>query len=353
MTVYGKYSLGSGGILNNNVWEAFDSPGIVKDYKVSISRDLDKSGIPVEKLAAWDVMDVGTGRQAVAFYSLGAKHVTHYDLSQQNVEQVGQFIASKSIHDRMKSQCCDLVTTELPTGKFDFIYLNGVAQHFSDVGQGLSNCIKALKKGGYLWLYFYRSGTFLQFVIYMIRDLIADKKNDTECFTNALLLYSDDATPNLFVSNLMDDLFVEYIHLFTPMDYVSFLAAHGMTIVSSSKLDPYGKAVEHHYAHPSVVLVCRKDEITNQNCGLLSPKLSVNQLDIELYDSQEVVEIINLYMDVKKLALAKDTPIVMNIAFRLYLFVSSMDNSLSSKKYSDYMKLKIILENTLRLLKAS
>jgi len=353
MTVYGKYSLGSGSILNSNVWESFDSPGIVEDYKASISRDLEKSGVPLEKLVAWEVMDVGTGRQAVAFYYLGAKHVTHYDLSQQNVDRVGQFIARKSIYDRMKSQCCDLVTSELPTGKFDFVYLNGVAQHFSDVGQGLSNCIKTLKKGGYLWVYFYRSGTFLQFVIYMIRDLIAKAKTDTECFINALLLFSDDAAPNLFVSNLMDDFFVEHINLFTPMDYVSFLTAHGMTVVSSSKLDPYGKAVEHHHAHPSVVLVCRKDETANSNCDLLSPKKSVNQLDPNLYDSQEAVEIIDLYMNVKELALAKDTAIVMNIAFRLYLFVSSIDSSLSSKKYSDYMKLKQILENTLKLLKGS
>ena len=52
------------------------------------------------------------------------------------------------------------------------------------LGIGLLNCMNAVKKNGYLNLYFYRAGTFIKFLVFMIRDLIkGDKDIDLETLT--------------------------------------------------------------------------------------------------------------------------------------------------------------------------
>src|SRR5437016_4442120 len=97
--VYGKYSLGSGAILSdpNRVWNALADPQVVADYENSIRRDLAKSGIPIASLFDWDIMDVGTGRQALAFLSMGARHVVHHDISAENVARVEAHIQEAAL----------------------------------------------------------------------------------------------------------------------------------------------------------------------------------------------------------------------------------------------------------------
>src|SRR5687767_8175079 len=97
--VYGRYSLGSGAILadKDQVWNAFDDEGVVASYERSMRRDLARSGIPVEALADWHIMDVGTGRQALAFLKMGAGRVSHYDISPENVARAESHIAAKAL----------------------------------------------------------------------------------------------------------------------------------------------------------------------------------------------------------------------------------------------------------------
>ena len=357
--VYGRYSLGSGSVCEkgDNVWKTLDAPEVIQAYRRSIESDLAKAGIAVEQLRDWTVMDVGTGRQAIVFHQLGAKSVHHYDQSPHNVQNLNRFITDRALAKQLQSQCADLVTDPLPQNFFDFMYLNGVVQHFSHTGAGLRNCVQALKRGGYLWVYFYRSGTFLMFVLSMIRDVIQGYAADVrEHFVNSTLLYSDIVQPNLHISNIMDDLFVPYIHLYSPTSYIAFLQTYGLDIVSSSKLDPMGKEVDHDFAHHSVVLTCRKVreiDVSRVDAGTLSPQRSINQLTPEQYATADILATLSCYQGLKEVLVAKQVPssVRMCLAFRLYQFAQSMDNSLTSSRYSDHRSLQTILTNTTRLMK--
>lgn len=151
--------------------------------------------------------------------------------------------------ETLDTTCCDLVETDLGLARFDFIYLNGIVQHFSDVGRGLVNCIRALKPGGLLWLYFYRSGTFDQFFLYMQRNLVggsniaADAAQMRDHYVAGRMFFASEAKDNYLTSIYMDGVFTRYAHLYTVETYLDFAKACGLEIASSSGLDPLGRNV--------------------------------------------------------------------------------------------------------------
>ena len=69
------------------------------------------------------VMDVGTGRQALAFHQLGALKIDHYDQSAEFVSGLKAFIDHEGIEGRMSTRRADLVEYRLPENTYDFILL--------------------------------------------------------------------------------------------------------------------------------------------------------------------------------------------------------------------------------------
>ena len=118
-------------------------------------------------------------------------------------------ISATSIEDKVSSEIWNLVNDPLPSNHYDLVYLNGIVQHFSHVGLGLRNCMQAVKKDGYLWRYFYRSGSFYGFIVELVRDLVAEfRENDREHFINMVLADSDTGAMNGRTSAAMDNLYV-------------------------------------------------------------------------------------------------------------------------------------------------
>lgn len=362
--IFGKYSLGSGNVLNNpnKLYSQIDDPEAVDSYKRSIIKDLKKAGIPLYKLKDYEVMDVGTGRQAIAFYYLGAKMVKHYDISIQNVEKMKNFIKANSLENIITTECVDLMEYSLPKDNFDLVFLHGITPCFSNVGVGLKNCLDAVKPGGYISLYFYRSGTFFHFIVYLLRDLINGICDYKEYFVNSILLYSDDCQPNHFVSNIMDSLFSPNTHLYTPVSYIKFVEDNGFKIVSSSKLDPLGRDVDHTYAYPNVVLNCQKiikKEPNKSSFDLLSPENRINQLDPKNYSDsdKEILQSIEDYQLLKKAILLKKAPpsVIMSITFCIYNFLQKIDHGLDrviigNEGEINHQNLQTILRNAKRLI---
>ncbi len=331
--VYGRYSLGSGSILDDKdrVWSALADESVVASYRQSMRRDLDKAGIPLAALAKWHVMDVGTGRQALAFLDMGAQRVSHFDISHENVARVETHIAAQGMRDRLETKCCDLVDTDLGRDRFDFIYLNGIVQHFSDVGRGLANCIRALKPGGLLWLYFYRSGTFDQFFVYMLRNLVggsnvtADAAMMRDHYAAARMFFAADARDNYLTSIYMDGVFTRYAHLYTVETYLEFARVCGLEIVSSSGLDPLGRSVDHYFARNAGVVTLRKrTEIGDADLATaaqrLSPQAGVDQLDPSLYEAPEIRRSIELYRELQRALEAPGVPGWLRVFAAMRLF---------------------------------
>lgn len=347
--VFGSYSLGSGAILKNPdaLYNSLDDPAVIEDYQISMTRDMNKSGIALEKIKNFDVMDVGTGRQSIVFSSkFGAKSVSHHDASPENVERVKQYIAARP-DSRMTTTCVDLVEDKLSKEKFDLVYLNGIVQHFSNVEKGLLNCMQAAKVGGLLWLYFYRSGSFVYFVNQMVRDLIKDTANIDEYYQSAMMLYGDTAKPNTYVSGIMEDMFYPYIHLYTAQTYFDFVNFCGFEVISSSKLDPFGRAVDHEYNYHSVVLTCRKLKSTPETLpddfkARLTPQQAVNELVLE-YEDPDIAKTVGVYNEIKKKIAERNAggKAVMALAFKLYHFMRSSNDN----KHVKHEKLQQILRN--------
>lgn len=365
--VYGKYSLGSGAILRDpdRVWKALADPQVVADYEASMRRDLAKSGIPVAWLSDWDVMDVGTGRQALAFLSMGARHVVHHDISAENVARVEQHIATAGLSGRLKTRCCDIVETDLGRDRFDFVYLNGIVQHFSDVGRGLTQCVRALKSGGYLWLYFYRSGTFDNFVLYMLRTLAAgsnvvtDDALTRDYYAAARLFFSDKAQDNYLTSIFMDGVFTRQARLYAAATYLAFAKAAGFDTVSSSGLDPLGRDVDHQFARAATVITLRKthnaaEADLTKAAALLAPDAEVDQLDARLYDDPEILNSLNLYRRLEAALAAPGVPAAarMLAVLRLFAFLAQTTRAAGYDPIRRHPDLQSVLSTVIDLIHA-
>ncbi|MBV16779.1 MAG: hypothetical protein CMO05_04810 [Thalassospira sp.] len=364
--VYGKYSIGSGAILSNGdedkVWDRIDEPEVISAYKRSIVRDFVKSGISLKELPQWNIMDVGTGRQAITMLDLGAKKVEHYDISPENVDRLNKYCTSNGLEGRLKTNCCDIVETYLGSEKYDFIYLNGIVQHFSNVGKGIENCIKALKNSGLIWLYFYRSGTYDNFLLYMIRDLIHSSNISNgseklkEHFISSIISYSEDVDKNYLTSMYIDGIFTRYANLYTPETYINFMKERGFEVVSSSGLDPLGKNIDHYYARAATVITFRKSKKINDLNSLtntLSPENDVNQLEKSLYLEQEIVETIELYSEMKRLLSNPNVPqsLTVFVSLRLFNFLNSKIRSEKHDPMNRHIDLQHILRNINKLVK--
>jgi|GEM_PF-2853073 len=368
--VYGKYSLGSGAILRDpeRVWNALADPQVVADYEASMRRDLVKSGIPVARLADWSVMDVGTGRQALAFLSMGAKHVVHHDISAENVARVKDYIAAESLFHRLETRCCDIVVTDLGHDRFDFVYLNGIVQHFSDVGAGIVNCVRALKPGGFLWLYFYRSGTFDNFVLYMLRTLatgsnvVTDQALMRDYYVASRLFFSQDAKDNYLTSIFMDGIFTRQARLYSAKTYLAFADAAGFDVVSSSGLDPLGREIDHYFARAATVVTLQKNrsvsEADLQNAAaLLSPMREVDQLDASLYSEENDADILKslaLYRQLNVLLSNSDVPAAtrMLVVMRLFAFLASKTRESGYDQMRRHTDLQALLSTMIDLVAA-
>lgn len=333
--VYGKYSLGSGAILKDadSVWNDLADPQVLASYEASMRRDMVKSGIALGRFSSWHVMDVGTGRQALTFLKFGAARVSHFDISPENCARVASYSKANNLESRLDTTCCDLVQFELGQDRFDFVYLNGIIQHFSDVGRGAMRCIRALKTGGYLWLYFYRSGTFDNFVLYMLRTLangsnvVTDNDKMKEYFVNSLITYSDDVKKNYLSSIFMDGIFTRYARLYSAATYIKFAECCGCEIVSSSGLDPVGRDVDHYYARAATVLTLRKIKDVPDLAGaaaLLSPDLEVDQLDAALYDDPAILRSLAIYGRVASRLSHPSVPVTIRqtVVMRLFHFLA-------------------------------
>ena len=361
--VYGKYSLGSGAILANpdRVWTKLADPEVLADYAKSMRSDLAKSGIALSRLADWRIMDVGTGRQALTFLNFGARHVSHFDISEENVARVREYAASEAA-GRLETRCCDLVQTDLGRDRFDLVYLNGIVQHFSDVGKGVMNCIKALKQDGYLWLYFYRSGTFDNFVLYMLRTLAygsnvaSDDAKMRDYFVASRFFFSPEAKSNYLTSIFMDGLFTRYAQLFTPATYLEFAKACGLEVVSTSGIDPLGRDVDHVFARAATVVTLRKtrtvtDAELSEAAKRLSPEAGVDQLRRGLYDDPEILRSIDLFEALKQQLSAAPPAQTMLAVMRIFAVLAQTIRAPGFDPTQRHVVLQQVMQECVGLLK--
>jgi ubiquinone/menaquinone biosynthesis C-methylase UbiE len=166
---YGSLTTGAGTILTNDTFFSYSEKAI-NLYKKSILKNLKITKIPINN--NYDILDVGTGRQALAFSKISNGNIDHIDLSHTHVQR------TKKTAKRLKIKNINSIQKNLDNYKkfkketYDLIYLQGIIQHFKNPQTTLENILSSLKVGGYAWLYIYKSGTYRQYVDHLIRNSI-------------------------------------------------------------------------------------------------------------------------------------------------------------------------------------
>jgi hypothetical protein len=133
----------------------------------------------------------------------------------------------------------------------------------------------------------------------------------------------------------------------------------GFKIIGSSKLDPLIRSFDQKYSHPSTILMVQLDKVIdlhkNVDPDILSPTLSVDQLDKELYlgqvNSLEVIEILQEYEKLKDILLKKNCDIInFSFAYRLKKLYTEAHSEYFRSGFYDldkiYPLMRKIIKNT-------
>ena len=110
------------------------------------------SGIDIDDVTGFSVLECGgTGRDALGWVRLGAKQVTHIDLSASNVARLNEFCTSAGI-DNLTTINGDILHHELPQQGFDVVRSRGVWHHLEKPARGLARYASWCKVGGLVHL---------------------------------------------------------------------------------------------------------------------------------------------------------------------------------------------------------
>lgn len=271
-----------------------------------LQKDLELAGVS-QSIEDMDVMDVGTGRQAIALAMAGAKTVSHFDISGDHVRKFEELLKSTYAPYSISTSQADLVITAPPRDSFDFVYLNGIVQHFSNTAVGLRNCADSVRMGGRIWVYFYRSGCFKWFACSMARKLLHARGTERGWYASILQFGLGDVD-NEATFHVMDDLYVPYAHLYSPFSYIEFMSRLGFKPCGSQSLDPMAD-VNHDHTHHSSTIVFERISSTSPSADtgdLLTPEAEPDQLDPALYSDQRALDCLDLFAELS--AAAADNP---------------------------------------------
>ncbi len=231
--------------------------------RASVIRGLRRMGLDPAAIAGRRVMDTGTGLYSLGFHSLSAV-VEHRDISVRTVEALRAWAQRRGYH-QLQSLHTDLVADPLPPAHFDLVYLSGVFQHFEDPRRALANLSQSLRLGGYLYLDIYRSGYWRWFVVDVLRRIAGRSllHDVLARFTEFAALGGSRAFHLRQVELLVDDLFVETLHLLHPDDVKEDAAALGLEQVqpvTTMDLEDRGERANHDlfFAHVFNTLIFRK-----------------------------------------------------------------------------------------------
>ena len=222
---YGELTTGAGKRLKNpsKILNNFADKNVIDEFEKSITKDLANAKINFQNNKDLKILDIGTGRQSLAFSNIFNGTVHHFDINKENVKNLKKIIKKKKLEKSIISKSADIVNySKLQKNFYDLVYLQGIIQHFSDPTKGILKVLESLKINGYAWLYFYKSGTFMQFCNFSLRNIFHSSNTLKNFSLKRLKLILDfqkekigKSKQNLFhFDTFVDSLFVPFAWLF-------------------------------------------------------------------------------------------------------------------------------------------
>jgi len=193
-----------------------------------IGKNLAEMGVEVDDLSGMQVLNVGTGREAVVFAELGAAAVYHYDVSPRPVQALRALAARDGRFGAIRSRQVDLCEAdglEVPGG-VDLVYLSGVLHHLHDAGAAMERVLGVLNAGARLFFRIYRSGCLAFFVVDFVRRFVtfADRERIDGVFREAIGPIEEH---RVLYDDMYDDFFVPVLRLYDPAAVDGWFAGRG------------------------------------------------------------------------------------------------------------------------------
>ena len=319
--IYGKYSLGTGSWIKKEIYKSTDeniyNSEIIDTYKTQILRDLSRMKIQ-NHIKNMNVLDVGTGRQALAFYDLGVKKVDLYDISKNNIRNFKRF--NKNYSKKINSYCLDIGSDSFfkINKKYDLIYLHGVIQHTENPINVIRNLSLKLKVNGFLWFYHYQLGSFENIIHYLVKFLVNKSNLNIDYIYKKLSKRLNKKD----LCSILDTIGCDYMHLLPNKFYLKVLKYYGFKTIYSKDFYINQKS-SIRISEPSCLLGLKK----------INKKFSIKNSSIK-----NIPNTGSLILDYKNY-IYEDQNVIRNLNFLL----KKIDYKLTNRKYKKSGIIKSIL----------
>ena len=320
---YGGLTTGAGTILSKDSFFSYSDKAI-NLYKKSILKNLKITKIPINN--NYDILDVGTGRQALAFSKISNGNIDHIDRSHIHVHK------TKKTAKRLKIKNINSIQKNLDNYKkfkketYDLIYLQGIIQHFKNPQTTLENILSSLKVGGYAWLYIYKSGTYRQYVDHLIRNSIKNilKKSpsikDVQKIKNFLCSKKNS---KIEIDHFIDSIFVKYSWLYNNNQIMECFAQSGFKIIHKKSCYKKKQHYDHSDKFGAFIFSIKKTNNKKIKLKSLNPKKSCKEPLKQYIKNKSITRTEKLLNELMNTKLSNNEKI--DSLFKLYS-ISSINN---------------------------
>ncbi len=230
--IYGRYCFGTGSWLGKrNVFKSSNlyNKFVIDSYKTVIKQDLLRIN-SFKNLNFKNILDVGTGRNSLAFEDLGFKKIYHVDISKFNYENLSQII-KKNKKKNIKTFNLNLEENKFNQLKIniDIAYLHGIIHHMKFPERALKNIDKKLKKKGLIWIHFYQLGSFSNICIKLAKKILRIRNIKM----NILYNYFKKKLKIKDLDVVIDTLGCDYLKLYKGKDIFQLMKLNGYSLIYS------------------------------------------------------------------------------------------------------------------------
>lgn len=141
-----------------NLFKQFDKPSYFEEPFRLLKIRLVRNGFDFQYPKGKTALDAGCGggRYTVALKRLGFSKVVGVDFSKEGIRDAECRVRLLG-SNRVAFKRADVLHLPYPEGSFDFVFSNGVLHHTKDMGLGIRELLRVLKKGGRGFIYLIES----------------------------------------------------------------------------------------------------------------------------------------------------------------------------------------------------